>query len=192
MRTNSSDPIGQTVEWLDADKASGDVLSGAGGWWELEGYPELTLFSKSLSLPMLKSTAGEYSTAMGDKTHFTAKNQTLNELQHTFIERVDQNVVNALRCIQTGGHNGKLTARYYTGNGEFHESKLWGELKYVHIGIEDNPEIDNESTESPMSISITVKGHFFPAKPIIDQNVRSKAIAVAKNLGANDGLGIKC
>ena len=191
MRTNS-DPIGQTVEWIDADKASGDVLSGAGGWWELEGYPELTLFSKSLSLPMLKSTAGEYSTATGDKTLFAGKNQTLNELQHTFVERVDQNVVNALRCIQTGGHNGKLTARYYTGNGEFNQSKLWGTLKYVHIGVEDNPEIDNESTESPMSISITVKGHFFPEQPVIDQNVRAKAIAVAKNLGANDGMGIKC
>ena len=192
MRTNESDPIGQTVEWMEAEKSASDPLSGAGGWWELEGYPELTLFSKSLSLPMLKSEAGEYSTAMGDKTHFTAKNQTLNELQHTFIERVTQDVVNALKCIQTGGHNGKLTARYYTGNGEFNESLFWGELKYVHIGVEDNPEIENESTTSPLSISITVKGHYFPEKPKINQNVRDKASAVNKNLGANKGIGIQC
>jgi len=192
MKNNSSDPIGQTQEWIEADRGAGDPLSGASGWVVLEGYEQLTLFSKSLSLPMIKTSKGEYSTALGDKTQFSAKNQTLNELQHTFIERGGVPVKQALECIATGGNNGRLTARYYVGDGEFSESKFWGKLTYVHIGIEDNPEIDNESTESPLTMSATFSGHYFPEKPNIDENLKSKAIAAVGNLNKNDGIGITC
>jgi hypothetical protein len=192
---NQDTPLGLVEAWIKTDKFGGlgTVLSGSSAFFRVVGFDELTFLLKSSALPLLKSGVIEYSTPMGDKTSAPSINQTLNDISFTLIERDLLTAKNAIECIQTSGINGSLMLEFYVGNSQFIKPQIWGYGQGGTLKIEDGIEIDNESTESPMTISGTFSCHYFPPSiPTPNLNVRAATANLLQDVINNEGKGVEC
>lgn len=192
MSNNQDEPLGLVNQWIATDKGMGHTLAGSAGFFRIRGFEELTFLVKSSALPMLKSSAIEGTTSMGDKTQTPSQNQTLNELSFTLVMKSSLVSKQSIECIQTSGINGKLQVEFYVGNSQFEKPQLWGYGTHGLIKIEEGVEIDAESTESPMTLSGTLVVHYTPPMPQVNENARAGAIQTLNDLLSSKGTGVEC
>lgn len=180
-------PMEVTKNFIVAEKGAGDVLASSSAYLVIKGFEHLTFMTKTFSLAIVKNGVIEYATPTGNKTFGKGKNQSYNQIPISFNERENMDVKQAIECIQTSGLNGELEVEFFIGDGEQVASKSWGKLIAGYIMVEDNPETDSEGSETPMSHSITLHGHYFPDKPAINESLKGIAHQVIDELNSVDG-----
>ena len=145
-----------------ADRKQGNVIVGADFTMVIKGHELMTFNIKTNSLPMLKNGEKvEYTTTHGVKTHNDGYLQTLNDIPVTFMERDSLVVKNFIEKILLEDKNETLHIDFYVGR-TVEKTRLWGTLKFASLIVEDSPEADSEATTTPVTISVTVSGHYEP------------------------------
>jgi hypothetical protein len=156
-----------------ASKSKDKKLIGADAVMIIKGYEDMSFLIKTNSLPMLKNDETiEYNTIHGAKTSESGKIQTLNELPVTFMENQSTYVKDTIETIVTEDKNDELEIEFYVGR-DVENMKLWGTLQYASIVLGDFPEADTEATTTPMTITATIKGHYFPPAKEVRVNLKS-------------------
>ncbi|MFT7880426.1 MAG: hypothetical protein ABXS91_08540 [Sulfurimonas sp.] len=183
----SAVPMEVTKNFIIAEKGAGDVLASSSAYLVIKGFEHLTFMTKTHSLAVVKNGVIEYSTPTGNKTFGKGKNQTYNQIPISFNEREGMDVKQAIECIQTSGRNGELEVEFFIGDGEHVASRSWGKLFAGFIVVEDNPEADSEGSETPLSQSVTLHGHYFPDKPVINESLKGIAHKSINELNSVDG-----
>ena len=171
-----------------ADRSAGEILSSASAFMVIKGVEELTLSITTGSLPVIKNGGIDYSAQTGAKMKGRGKNQSLNELSITLHERETLSTKKAVENTQLSNKNGDLEIEFWVGDGELVPSTLWGKMILGLIITEDNPEFDAEGTESPMSRTFSLVGHYFPEDCSISDSTRGVAGKVADIFKTIDGL----
>jgi len=149
--------------FLEAGIKTGRTLVGADITMVIKGEETLTYFVKTNGLPMLKNDEQvEKTSTHGVKMKQDGYLQNLNEIQVSFIENEALYVKNQLEKILLEDRNGEIEIDFYAGR-TIESTNHWGTMKYCNIVIADNPEGDAESTSTPMNITATINGHYFPS-----------------------------
>lgn len=188
----SAVPMEVTKNFIIAEKGAGDILASSSAYLVIKGFEHLTFFTKTFNLAVAKNGIIEYSTPTGNKTFGKGKNQTYNQMQLAFNEREGLDVKQAIECIQTSGQNGELEVEFFIGDGERVATKSWGKLFAGYIAVEDSPETDAEGSETPMTFTVTLHGHYFPDKPSINESLKGIAHRVINQLSGVTGEYENC
>lgn len=182
-------PMEDVATMIMANKSAGDVLASSSAWMVITGAEELTLQITTGSLPVVKNGAGiEHSIATGLKMKGRSKNQTLNDLPITIHEREGLTGKRAIENLQLSNMNGTLRVDFWIGEGELQPTEKWGTVTQGLILTDDNPEFDTEGSESPMSRTFTLAGHYIPDDCKVNESARGTAKSAIDKINRVDGL----
>ena len=166
-------PFQTQKSFVVADKSKDKKLIGADAVMIIKGYENISFLIKTNSLPMLKNDENiEYNTLHGAKTQEAGLIQTYNELPVTFMENQSTYVKDTIEKIIMEDKNDELEIEFYTGR-DIENMKLWGTLQYAKIVLGDYPEADTEATTTPMTITATIGGHYFPPEDEVRVNLKN-------------------
>jgi len=170
-------PFETQKSFLVATKGKNKKVLGSDFVMIIKGYEGLSFQIKTNGLPTIKNDESvEYNTIHGVKTVQEGRIQTLNEIQVTFNEDDAFTAKETIEGIILEDKNDELEIEFYAGR-DIEEMKLWGTLTFASIHLADNAEADIEATTTPLSLSATLKGHYFPSEAKTENLKSSLGIA---------------
>ena len=160
---DTCDALTGQIAFRNASRKAGTPAVGADYIMVIRGYEELSFLTRTHGVPVLKNEEKiEYSTTHGVKDATPGYLQTLNTLNVTFMDDLDNTVQEMLdeikvNCIED------LEILYFKGR-TLESMKYHGSLSLASIHQGEPIEGDNEASTTPSQITVEISGHWTPAK----------------------------